>query len=121
MRELSGDNGERFLWSYFDQQKERDKTTCVTVTGAHCACEKCVSNVKPLPHAMVQFEDEESEDEQNFFGATGDATGEFDETHDFEAALDFLPLAPPAPRTIRPRTLSRSTIKRRFPAAPAPV
>ena len=114
MRELSEDNGERFLWSYFEQQKERDKTIGVTVAGTRCVCEKCVSNVKPLPHAMVLLEDDESKDEQNFFDATGDATGEFDETHDFEVALGLLPLAPPVPRPIRPRTLGRNTIKRRY-------
>ena len=77
----------------------------MTVAGTRCVCEKCVSNVKPLPHAMVLLEDDESEDEQNFFDATGGATGEFDETHDFEVALRLMPLAPPVPRPIRPRTL----------------
>ena len=48
MRELSEDNGERSLLSYFGQQKERDETIGVTVAGGRCACEKCVSNVKPL-------------------------------------------------------------------------
>ena len=67
---------------------------------------------------MVLLED----DEQNFFDATGGATGEFDETHDFEVALRLMPLAPPVPRPIRPRTLGRNTIRRRLPAdALAPV
>ena len=84
MWEISEDNWERFLWSYFEQQKERDKMIGMTVAGTRCVCEKCVSNVKPLPHAMVLLEDDESEDEQNFFDATGGATGEFDETHDLK-------------------------------------
>ena len=42
MRELSEDNGERFLWSSFEQQKERDKMIGVILAGAHNVCEKCI-------------------------------------------------------------------------------
>ena len=39
MRELSEDNRERFLWSYFEHQKERNKTLGVTVAGTRCVCQ----------------------------------------------------------------------------------
>lgn len=89
---LGVDNGERFLWEYFEQQLAREKTG-VAPSGVNerCRCAMCGSNPSPLP-----FETK-NETTLHFFDAQTYDSDEFDDP-EFETALANMEL--PASATV---------------------
>lgn len=89
---LGVDNGERFLWEYFEAQQRREKNgTAPCRVNERCPCPLCQGNPMPLVCSK--------EEDQYFF----DAADEFDDP-DFEEAMGTmtLPAAASIPKTPPP-------------------